>query len=1276
MHHQVRLATLLLVVVLLLGAGGTARAETLPTSPSWIDGTHILAEAYRDAIAKLPEMPGARQPSRRARRGVQIGEPETFWAMNVASNQPYQLKAILRKIGKSCYVYVEDGHTVADEVLEGLIKQYDQVIYPTDRKWFGSEPTPGIDGDPRITLLFLDIQDGWTPGKGYVAGYFFPLDCISASLFPQSNEREMFYLDVKPGDPRRKDFMGVVAHEFQHMIHYNNDRKETRWLNEAMSQLAFYVCGYGHAPQIFSYVHGTDVNLEDFQNSLESYGAVYLFGYYVYLHYAGETLDAKEKFFKTLVANQKTGLDGVQDALAKIGVTKNIKEIFADWATANAACDATISGGRFGYGAELSFGVNNPDQTCDLATVTPDVVKKELNPWAADYIVYATDTTWTPRRPTMLDKIQIAGAKAGKVVWNVNDRQLPPAKLIPEGSTVNETERTVTTPLKADENGKPVALIGPFLRLGVEIRTLNFRFSYEDGSETLVKSIPISTLPSLVLTGAEKARKAASDKLVFTFEGEKDKPVVVRAIVKRLNGTTAVFDVTLDPKNKGQWTLDSVGDDLDSLTVAVIGFQFKKKMAYSYSLVKSTAREEIREKQFDSLQRGSAMGGPLGKLGSLGITSHASPAIAQAAVKRSDDEDTSHDNLSYVFSKNQELLHSLTHLMIDPAFLEGQLFKLWKLLELIRNFPHLPLPDGLAFVDFDCTKAQNLIIGWAKEFDVPVIGLPETQAPPLSGHDPIAVKETAKRLKLAHSIVEFSYNSGLTLAQDFSMTLYYFGRFIFCSKTTLDTVAKHFSHIPVIGTLASKLTKLIIGKLIRAGDNVIWFIAAKIRPPYSTIVPIAYSVITWAVARTMDIPLDPGETQGFAKEYLVGTFGKYVLASVPKVGYVSRGQAAVDLAADMAGKLVANGSLKDAVKKVWDDGDLNTANSIREQIAIQVVERHNKALNDQHIAWITGKLSEVANLVSVIDPTSISRIVAIVLQVGTAGVFAHAGWVTASYFFALPRGEALRGVKISFDPAVDTAGEPAATLASGRLDRAFVSLLSKELDDTFAEYVTEAEKVAADPQTPGGIDRVFGLDGKLDRLTTKAQGLIFGVEPGKGPNEAQTASDSGLEEVFNESQSCLFQRAALMSDLFARRAGSDQAVRISSNYAPVFNRYLDTIRRGLQRIAGRTDTAIPLFVSDSTVEKTFFGSFMVRATVTNGSDTPVSNVTVDLASGYSLDVQGGTKRKIATIGAGREVEVSWKVKLTEAKPAAMPTVTMTVETEGVKGLSRTQILEQ
>lgn len=1240
----------ILMLAMALATSISAHAEA--TNPKWLCGTEILAEKNAELISKIAAMP-AKPAKRNVHKRTPIGGSEFFWATNVASNQFYQAKGILRKVGRTCYIYVEEGYQITDATLDKLAAQMDDKIYDTDRSWFGSEDKPGIDFDPRITLLLLDIQDGWEPGKGYVAGYFFPLNEVSTELFPQSNERQMFYLDTHPGEPTRDDYMGVLAHEFQHMIHFNQDRGETRWLNEAFAQIAFYVCGYGHAPQAFQYLRAPDVNMEDFNNSLENYGAAYLWTYYLLTHYGGATEAAQKEFVRAIVSSKDKSFASIDAVLKKTGTQTPVADVFCDWAVANAAGDPSIEGGKYGYDATIKFGVNNPSQTYGLETLSTETLKEKVNAWACDYIVYTADTSYSPHRPTMIDKITVSGTKPGAVVWNVNDRELPPQKIVPEGSAINAGEKFVTTALAKNDAGKYEVKIGPFARLGKAIRSLNFHFKYEDGTESLPKTVEIFTIDAVT----QASKKAADRSLVFNFAGDKKKPVALRAVVKFNNGSTKVEKIPTNDKNEASWTLAGANEGLESLTICVIGLHGKKTADYSYSL--KPAREANREANFEAL----GQAGLVGRF-TAGTVAPMAPGIAAAAEAK---EDTSHDNIGYFLGKTNEMLHGMTHLQIDPQFIEGQLFKMWRLLEIARGFPHLPLPDGLGFVDFNESTNQALVAQWAKDFGVE---LPQGG----SKADEAAVKAVVKRLYYSQRYALHVYNSALPLAHDFGVTFLQFGKFVLGSRGTMGLITKHFANVPVIGTLATKLNKLIIGKLIRAGDNIVWFIAAKLHSPFNMVVPLAYTIITNIVARTMDIPLDPIQGLGQTKNWIIGTFARYALVSLPKIGYVALGQKAVDVAASYATGLTANGSFEEAVAKVWDDGDPNTDNSLKESITLEIARRQALTIKETHAAWITQKLAEAASLVSIIDPTSISRVVSIVLNVATAGIFAHSGYTSASYFFRLPRNEVLTGVNQMFDPSFVPAEDKGNRLAPATISLSAQQRTIAALEDTFAEYLKEAQALASDDKNERSFDRVFELDAQLDDLCDRAQALVFSSQVGSEHNR-ETANDAMLENLLNESQATLFHRAGLMADLFAKRAGATSLqVALTSKYAPAFSKYLDAVRGSVNSLAGR-EVSAALYVTKTEVERLGNNKYVVTATIANDSNAAIQNVNVQMYTALDLISHDGMKRTIAKLGADREVKLTFTVTNNEAKPVALPTVVVTVEAEGVKGSSKSANLE-
>ena len=176
------------------------------------------------------------------------------------------IRAIVRTVSRKATI-MEDlasppGKLVTSDY-DGIAKEFDDVIFPTDTSWFGS-PTD-INADQRVGILYTPEVNKLTPAGsgGIVGGFFFGGDLIKRSEYPsnndcrnQTNEQEVFYLLAPDpggtinGNARttagvRQVTRGTIAHEFQHMINqsvrqYNPEVKafETPWLNEAMAHFA------------------------------------------------------------------------------------------------------------------------------------------------------------------------------------------------------------------------------------------------------------------------------------------------------------------------------------------------------------------------------------------------------------------------------------------------------------------------------------------------------------------------------------------------------------------------------------------------------------------------------------------------------------------------------------------------------------------------------------------------------------------------------------------------------------------------------------------------------------------------------------------------------------------------------------------------------------------------------------------------------------------------------------------------------------------------------
>jgi len=186
-----------------------------------------------------------------------VGSTETFNVLSSLSNSSTgaSVTAELRVQNDdiSLYVDVRDESTLSNADLEELLNKFSSVI-DDERNLFGNESD--VNGDGRVSVLFTrEVNKLGGSSGGMITGFFYAVDLFTKSKYSISNEREIFYTYVpdssgEHGSAVSKSFSlqniypGVMVHEFQHMISFNQHyflhggSSETGWVNEALSHLA------------------------------------------------------------------------------------------------------------------------------------------------------------------------------------------------------------------------------------------------------------------------------------------------------------------------------------------------------------------------------------------------------------------------------------------------------------------------------------------------------------------------------------------------------------------------------------------------------------------------------------------------------------------------------------------------------------------------------------------------------------------------------------------------------------------------------------------------------------------------------------------------------------------------------------------------------------------------------------------------------------------------------------------------------------------------------
>jgi len=250
-----------------------------------------------------------------------------------------EVSATLQKVSSQAYYYIDDNwwngldaskRTDALLSLDSLAEEFDKKIYPTLVSAFGPEWRPGVDSDTRITVLFHSLNDG-------AAGYFNNGDEYSKLQFPESNQKEMVYLNTQYIDSPQLN--GFLAHEFTHLITFNQKEKaygvsEDVWLNEARADYTSTLLGYDDSfegsnlqARVKQFLDKPTDSLIVWDGKKYDYGVVNIFIQYLVENYGKEILTSS-------ISSKKIGIDSLNEALKKKGFAEDTAQIFKNWTVA------------------------------------------------------------------------------------------------------------------------------------------------------------------------------------------------------------------------------------------------------------------------------------------------------------------------------------------------------------------------------------------------------------------------------------------------------------------------------------------------------------------------------------------------------------------------------------------------------------------------------------------------------------------------------------------------------------------------------------------------------------------------------------------------------------------------------------------------------------------------------------------------------------------------------------------------------------------------------
>lgn len=360
----------------------TDTLETLQNTIVPINDARVLACRLK-SLCDVPEVIATTAVTR------VVGEKDKFWVSNQDTIENVQVQATLRYVTEHAYFWVQDGVAIDEGEMKDLMETFENKMYPTNREFFGNEWSPGIDGDEHIYILY-------TRGLGSsVAGYFSSSDSKSPLIQEYSNGHEMFLFNADNSPLSDSYTYGVLAHEFQHMIHWYNDLNETSWINEGSAELAVFLNGYQPGSD-WLYINDTDLQLNDWPNDGDTgphYGAGFLFMNY-FLNRFGEEAT------QLLVKDDANGLESVDDVLIEINAIDSLtnqpitaNSFFMDWAVTNFLLDSSIADGRYDYANYPNAKQASATET--IYTCPQEPISRTVNQYGVDYIAIECEGDFT-----------------------------------------------------------------------------------------------------------------------------------------------------------------------------------------------------------------------------------------------------------------------------------------------------------------------------------------------------------------------------------------------------------------------------------------------------------------------------------------------------------------------------------------------------------------------------------------------------------------------------------------------------------------------------------------------------------------------------------------------------------------------------------------------------------------------------------------------------------------------------------------------------------------
>ena len=419
--------------------GSVADPRPVSVPPDRLENLTVNTSSLPESIGEHGAAAAAGSPAANAT----VGTTKQFPSVNLVTGEVYFERYTLRRVSEHGAIWVANDlswpendsrpdPTVSEAQLDYLIEEFEGNIYPTETDLF-REPEPRYGNQSALarqgkvpndyyetsdrsrTIMLVDnVRDeNYFNGSYplYTTGFF-------STVIENLTDRNVVTIDAydwdngtgTPASPWRPEngsnashqVEGTFAHEYQHLLHSDQDPDEASWVNEGLSDYAELAVGYDvptdHVPAYEDLPSNslTDWSDQGAINVLADYGAGFLFQLYGQQRYG-------DAFVRGVFNDTDASITGVNDTLDRIGSSENFTTLYQDFS-------AALVGDRGADGpAPYSF------------------ERAELNVTTSDDVLYTRDNltaSWGNAYETIdvsdgatVDNITVSGVDAPSTRW-------------------------------------------------------------------------------------------------------------------------------------------------------------------------------------------------------------------------------------------------------------------------------------------------------------------------------------------------------------------------------------------------------------------------------------------------------------------------------------------------------------------------------------------------------------------------------------------------------------------------------------------------------------------------------------------------------------------------------------------------------------------------------------------------------------------------------------------------------------------------------------------